>query len=178
MKSLLRYHNASIIIDNNVLIDLYELGLLHIIFKVFNKVGIPKIVIEKELDTKIVLLLEEYEYELVIIDTIEGFNMYNELTKNKFYKRLSEIDKITISIANQYDFYCCSNDGLIRKACAEFNIKNIGTLGILGCAFAIGLIGKTKFINYLGMLSSDKTSCFIKEEIINQFLNEINIKIK
>lgn len=53
MKNLKSIYNASAIIDNNILIDLFELGSIELLFKVFDTIAIPKSIIQDELDERI-----------------------------------------------------------------------------------------------------------------------------
>lgn len=175
MTSLKQYYKASVIVDNNVLIDFYELDKLELLFDVFSKVGIPKLIYDNEIEENVIEILDRYKYELYNMETEAAYNAYAVLTTNRSFRRLSECDKLAVSIAKQFDYYCTSNDGLVRKACKELDVKYIGTLGVIGCAFAVNLIEKDEFIKIIGLLLSDSTSCHIKPEIVTSFLKRFDI---
>ena len=175
MTCLKQYYKASVIVDNNILIDFYELDRLGLLFDVFSKVGIPKLIHDKEIEENVIEILKNYQYELYNVESETSYEAYAALTSNKRFKRLSECDKLVISIAKQFDYYCTSNDGLVRKACKELNVKNIGTLGVIGCAYAINLIEKEEFLKIIGLLLSDSTSCHLKPEIVTSFLKRFDI---
>lgn len=177
MMSLKSLFNASAIIDNNILIDLFELDSIELLFKVFGTVGILKSIIDEELDDRIKEQLDEFEYDVCVMDTAEAYQVYYDLTNNPRYKRLSKFDKHLISVAKSYDYYAGSNDGLIRKTCEDYSIKHVGTLGVIGCAFILGAIDRVRFISIISLLSSDITTCYIKSETINEFLNHVDIII-
>jgi len=52
MMDLTQYYKASAIIDNNVLVDLFELERLNLIFEVFGRVGIPRVIFEEVTHTR------------------------------------------------------------------------------------------------------------------------------
>ncbi len=170
-----QYYKASVIVDNNVLIDFYELDKIEMLFKVFSKVGIPKLIHDREIEENIIEILDKYQYELYNMETEEAYDAYAVLTKNKRFRRLSECDKLVVSISKQFDYYCTSNDGLVRKACEELNVKYIGTLGVIGCAFAVNLIDKEEFLKIIGLLLSDGTSCHLKPHIVKSFLEKFDV---
>jgi predicted nucleic acid-binding protein len=178
MTSLKQYYKASVIVDNNVLIDFCELDRLGLLFDVFSKVGIPKLIHDKEIEENVIDILGKYHYELYNMETETAYDAYAVLTTNKRFRRLSECDKLAVSIAKQFDYYCTSNDGLVREACKELNVKYIGTLGVIGCAFAVNLIEKEEFLKIIGLLLSDSTSCHLKLEIVNSFLEKFDIVSK
>ncbi len=89
------------------------------------------------------------------------------------YKKLSRFDKFAISIAKENMYYCGSNDIPVRKACEKLGIKYTGILGVLGRAYFKNKISDEKLKQLLKKLLSDETSCYIKEELIIEFKQEI-----
>lgn len=76
MTSLKQYYKASVIVDNNVLIDFYELDRLGLLFDVFSKVGIPKLIHDKEIEENVIDILDKYQYELYNMETETAYNAY------------------------------------------------------------------------------------------------------
>ena len=137
---------SSAVVDNNILVDLYELKRLDILFHAFALVSIP---------------------------------MQNQkLTTNYDFRNLSAQDKSAISIAAQFQYYCNSNDALVKKACLLYDIKHIGILGLLERAFALGILDfcELSFLAY--ELASNRTSCYIKKDIVEDFVNSFREKEK
>ena len=163
----------SAVVDNNIICDLYKLGRLDLLFKVFDEVCFSKYMFETEVPEVILKELENYDFELAVLSDENGYVTYSKLVNEKKYKNLSTQDKLVISIAKQYSYYCNSNDGLVRKACVEYEIKCIGILGALELAFKKEILTRNELIEICNNLKSDKTSCFIKLKLINEFMNNI-----
>ena len=174
MKLKLLFKSSSII-DNNVLIDFFELDQLQLLFSVFGKVGIPKQIFDSEVPLEVKEKLSNFSYELCNMTTTNAFSTYANLDKNSKYKKLSFFDKVAISIAKEYDYYCSSNDGPIRKACEDLSIKYTGTLGILYCSFENNLISKEELRLLIMALNSSTTTCYIRSDVLTNFLEQLDV---
>ena len=104
MTSLKQYYKASVIVDNNVLIDFYELDIPGLLFDVFSKAGVPKLIHDKEIEENVIDILDKYQYELYNMETETAYNAYAVLTTNKRFRRLSECEKLAVSIVKQFDY--------------------------------------------------------------------------
>jgi predicted nucleic acid-binding protein len=162
----------SAVIDNNILVDLYELDHLHILFEVFNTIIIPKSIYDTEITIEVLDELSLFSFQVIDLSEI-SFETFFLLSNNFKYRNLSIQDKTAISIASEFTCYCGSNDGLIRKACIAFDIRHIGILGIIKYAYYKDIITKRKLISLCDLLVSNETSCYISEHIIKEFINEI-----
>ncbi len=160
-----------IVTDNNVLVDLQELECLHLLFETFGKVIIPKAIIEEEITDEIRDSLNKFDYEVAIIED-SGFEMYFQLVQNATLVNLSDIDRITISIALQVRGVCITNDKAARKACAYYDVKCSGTLGILGASYKKGIITKEGCIRLCRLLYTG-TSSFITKKIVEEFIRNL-----
>lgn len=60
------YHidNISVVVDNNVLVDLYELNLIYLLFEIFKSVIIPRHIFEKEVSKEVKESLNGYNFKL------------------------------------------------------------------------------------------------------------------
>jgi predicted nucleic acid-binding protein len=169
------YHSSdvSVVVDNNILIDLHELGELRLLFLVFAVVIIPSEIYKNEVSIDMKEELNSYPFQLGMIQTSKGMETYGKLVNNKAYKGLSSYDRWAIAIAGENDYYCNSNDQLIRKACVDFGIKVTGILGVLGMAYRMNLIKEQELLLFLDELVSDRTSCFIDKRIVEEFHKEM-----
>lgn len=107
----------SVVVDNNILIDLFELNRLDILFETFETIVIPRIIYDDEIMDNIKSRLDDHHFVLADIETETGMTLYGQLSQNIKYKNLSRQDKFAISLSKEYEYYCNSNDGLVRKAC-------------------------------------------------------------
>lgn len=173
MRDIYHSNSISVVVDNNVLVDLFELGCLNLLFKVFDNVMIPQILYESEVQHKVKLELQKFRFSLANIETEIGYSTYQILITNVQYQRLSRYDKFAISIAKEKIYYCNSNDLPVRKACEQLGVNYTGVLGVLGRAYKKDVINETDLRRFLSKLLSDETSCFIKESIVRDFEIEI-----
>lgn len=173
MLEIYQSDDLTVVVDNNVLVDLFELDKLHLLFSVFTKVLIPRNIYQEEVEKKVKDVLENYEFELADIETEVGLSTYKEILDNKKYRGLSIYDRVAISISKENYCYCNSNDKLIRKACLEYNVKFTGTLGVIGRAYKRGYLDNDQLTDVLSKISSDETTIHIKQEIIDEFLETI-----
>lgn len=164
----------SAVVDNNILVDLYELGRLDVLFSTFDVISIPKLIYDEELPEAIKEEIIKYEYILSNIESEEGYSIYYKLTENYCFRNLSTQDKLAISIAKQNDYYCNSNDGLVRKACDYFDVRYLGILGLLRKAYEKGIIAMEEIIDLVKKLSGENTSCYIKKSIVTEFLKSLS----
>jgi len=160
----------SAVVDNNILVDLYELNRIDILFEVFEVVIIPKVIHEMEILEEVIKVIDKFYYEVVDLEKGLGYITYYELTNNKRFKRLSDPDKKAIAIAKHHKYYCNSNDGLVRKACREYEVDYIGILGVLEKAYEINYITKDELTKLCDLLKSGETSCYISSKLIDDFL--------
>lgn len=117
--------------------------------------------------------LRLFVFSVVDLQTEEGFETYNFLHKQEKYKNLSENDRFGIAVAKEQACYCGSNEKLVRTACADLGIPHTGVLGVLGRAYNKELITKADLIALTDLLKSEQTTCYIANEIIEEFLKEI-----
>ncbi len=173
MNSTKNSNKNSAVVDNNILVDLFELKRLDILFKVFDKVIIPRVIYDMEIIKEVLEELDKFEYEISDLENGIGYTTYYELTNSKKFNKLSNPDKMAISIAKQYTFYCNSNDGLVRKACGELEIKYIGILGVLGKAYETNYITIDELMKLCNLLGSNETTCYISKSLIDDFLKKV-----
>ena len=173
MKDIYLSDDISVVVDNNVLVDLFELGCLNLLFKSFNVVMIPQILYANEVQSNLKEELQNYSFTLANITSELGYTTYQTLVLEREYQRLSRYDKFAISIAKENLYYCNSNDLPVRKACDRLGVKYTGVLGVLGRAYIREFITKETLKAFLIKLLSNETSCFIKEEVIKSFEEEI-----
>ncbi len=164
----------SAVVDNNIICDLYELGRLDLLFKVFDEVCFSKYMFETEVPKAILKELENYDFELAVLSDENGYVTYSKLVNEKKYKNLSTQDKLVISIAKQYSYYCNSNDGPVRKACKDLDIRCMGILGVIELAYTKGWITLNELNVMCEELMSDRTSYYIKKSIMDEFLEKFN----
>ncbi len=169
------YHSSDVsaVVDNNILIDLDQLGFLGLLFLVFSQVVIPKEIYGKEVSLDIKEKLQGYSYKISNIMTAQGLDTYAFLVSEKAYRRLSTQDRFAISIAQEIGYYCNSNDQLVRKACEQLAVKFTGILGVLGRAFCMDYLTLDQLNSLLDDLVSERTSCYIKPEVVKQFRTDI-----
>lgn len=173
MASLNTLPEESAVVDTNIIIDLYELGRLDLLFNTFDVVSIPKLIYDQELEEIIKVEIESYSFKLSNIDSEVGHSIYQALTEDEHFRNLSVHDKLTISIANQHEYYCNSNDGLVRKACNLFNVRCLGILGLLKKAKDKNLITMEELASIVNELASDNTSCYIRKSVVKDFLENL-----
>ncbi len=175
MTELYTSNDLDAVVDNNILMDFYELGRLELLFGCFNILIIPRMIYTEEMlnEIKTILEKEDYDYEICDIRTDSGLKIYQTLTSDQTYKGLSHYDRIAIAIAGENLYYCSSNDLPVRKACEALNVKYTGTLGILGRCYVQGLLKFADLDTCLDMLCSDETSCYISETLIDKFKEDI-----
>jgi predicted nucleic acid-binding protein len=116
MKDIYHSDNISVVVDNNVLVDLFEIGCLNLLFEVFDDVIIPQIIYDDELPETIKIELEKYDFHLGLIETEAGLTTYALLVNEVEFKKLSRYDRFAISIAKENLYYCNSNDKPVRNA--------------------------------------------------------------
>lgn len=173
MRDIYRLDSVSLVVDNNILVDLYELDCVDLLFKIADKVIIPKIIFDQECMKEIKTMIQSLPFIAGIISTESGLEAYSLLANESAFKRLSDHDKFAIAIAKENCFYCNSNDGLVRQACERLDVKCAGILGILGRAYIMKIVTKDLLNRYLNLLESDSTSCWIKPSVIEEFRLEI-----
>jgi predicted nucleic acid-binding protein len=169
------YHssNVSVVVDNNVIIDLFELKQIPLLFEICEFVIIPKIIYDNEIPPEVKIVWEGLPFQLENITTTIGLKTYGVLVNSPEYKRLSTYDKIAISIAKETHYDCNSNDKPVRNACEKLGVKYTGVLGVLGRAYRRNSISKTELSFLLSQLESDETSCYISLRVIEQFRQDI-----
>lgn len=173
MKNLPNSLPTSIVVDTCVLIDLDELNCLHLLSQIIPSVTVSKITHDSEVNDALKAKLNSYPIKLVNITTEIGYQLYEQLINDPRYKKLSMYDAFAIAIAKEQGIYCGSNEKLIRKACEEFGVAYLGTLGILGLAYELKQISQEELEHYLSVLESGATSCYITKDIIDEFRKEI-----
>lgn len=173
MKDIYHSDEISVVVDNNVLVDLYEIDCLHLLFSVFDHIVIPQVIFSDELPEAIRTLLDTYTYKLGFIETELGLETYGLLVNDSEFRKLSKYDCFAISIARENYYYCNSNDKPVRNACMKLNVKYTGVLGVLGRAYIKDKITKVELVKLLDLLSTDATSCYIDLHLIKLFKEEI-----
>lgn len=166
-------HKVTAVVDNNILVDLFELNRLDILFATFEVVSIPKLIYDEELPNAIKILLENYHYELSKVETEVGYETFRNLSSANEFRNLSMQDKIAISIAKETMYYCNSNDALVKKACKAHDILHIGILGVFELALKRKIITLEELSYLANELASERTSCFITKKVVDEFVKEI-----
>lgn len=157
---LKQFFNRSVIVDANVLFDLYEVHGLYILNKIFSEVCIPVEVISELLDDEqFKEIHKNIRYRKVVIEKAEGYNLYARLSREQ--KELSAADKHLVCNAFEKGLLCVSNDSQVRKACQKYNIKVIRTLGVLGCARTTGVMSQEDLQRMFNLLLSPESSSFL-----------------
>ncbi len=175
MSDIYHLSNISVVVDNNILVDLFELGCMNLLFSAFESVTIPKVIYDDEITLEIKDLLSNYDFQLGNLNTVIGLETYATLVNDIDYKRLSRYDRVAISIAKENSYYCNSNDKPVRKACERLGVKFTGILGVLGRAYVKNTITRLQLFAFLDELISDKTSCFIDIHLVEAFKVDIEI---
>lgn len=173
MKSIYLSNDISVVVDNNVLIDLDEIGRLDLLFRLFNPVIIPNEVYKSEIYDALKEKLQEYPFILGNIETEIGYQAFSVLTNDPRFRQLSTYDRITIAIAKENCYYCNSNDLPIRKACDYLGVQYIGILGILGRACIKSTLTFDQVHELAQRLLSEATTCYIKPNIVKEFEEEL-----
>ena len=173
MKDIYHSNNISVVVDNNILVDLFELNQLDLLFQVFDQVYIPQIIYMREVPQPIKNDLTRFPFTMGILSTEVGQDTYAALLNDPVFKRLSMMDRMAIAIAKENLFYCNSNDLLVRKACEKYSVHIIGILGIVGRAYIQKLIDKDTLLFLLDELTSDHTTCYIDIKYIVAFKEDI-----
>lgn len=175
MKEHCTYDDAEAVLDANVLIDFYELGCLDLLFRVFRIIIIPRTLYEEELldDLKVELRNQGEEYQLKDITTETGMDLYRQMTTRETYKNLTRHDKLVASIAGENNGICTTNEKLLRKACAAYEIRCMGTLGILAKSYDQGHVTQEELVQLLDRLVSDSTSCYLDPELVETFKDSL-----
>lgn len=106
MSSMSTSKRISAVVDNNILMDLWELDRLDLLFNTFENILIPEIVYTCDLLDVIKTEIVKFDHFLVSIDSVAGYEMYIKLTENKKYRNLSKSDKIAVSCARQEAVFC------------------------------------------------------------------------
>lgn len=83
MASLNTLPEESVVVDTNIIIDLYELGRLDLLFNTFDVVSIPKLIYDQELEEIIKVEIESYSFKLSNIDSEVGHSIYQALTEDE-----------------------------------------------------------------------------------------------
>ncbi len=173
MKEFYHSSNVSIVVDNNVLVDLFELGCIRLMFDIFDKVIILTAIYDNEVSQPLKNHLASFNYKKGEIKGAIGLNVYHVLYNDTKFRKLSQYDRFAIAIAAENTYFCNSNDKLVRTACETLGIKYSGVLGILRRAYVKEKITANELRNYFRLLASDETSCFIDINIITDFEKEI-----
>lgn len=178
MKDIYHSDNVSVVVDNNVLVDLYEIECLRLIFEIFDDVIIPQIIYDDELPREVKQKINQYRFHVGLIETEVGLETYAILVNENEFKKLSRYDRFAIAIAKENLYYCNSNDKPVRNACEKLNVKYTGVLGVLGRAYVKEKITEDDLDSFIDLLISDKTSCYIDLRVIKQFKMEITSEKK
>jgi predicted nucleic acid-binding protein len=173
MKDIYHSDNISVVVDNNVLVDLSEIGCLNLLFNIFDCVIIPQVIYDDELPDEIKSEINQHKFQIGLIETEVGLETYALLVNEVEFKKLSRYDRFAIAIAKENFYYCNSNDKPVRAACKKLNIKYTGVLGVLGRSYVKGVITVKQLETYIELLISDETSCYIDFKVIEKFKLEI-----
>lgn len=93
--------------DASVLFDFYEINALNILNNVFSEVYIPSPLMEEIIrDEQLQQVKRELVYSEIVIETLEAYELFNELSKEK--RMLSTNDKHLICIAFEKGYLCAS----------------------------------------------------------------------
>ena len=176
MKDIYHSDNISVVVDNNVLVDLSEIGCFNLLFEIFDDVIIPQIIYDDELPPDIKVEVKECKFRIGLIETEVGLETYSLLVNENEFKKLSRYDRFAISIAKENFYYCNSNDKPVRNACKKLNVKYTGVLGVLGRSYIKSIITFEQLESYIELLISNDTSCYIDLKVIELFKEEIMLE--
>ena len=163
---------SAVVLDNNILMDLYELELVDLIKEIFKEVYVHTAVWQDEALTVVKDAFAHTELRIVDFSTDTAYKCYSHLTSVYEYRNLSTYDKLTIALAVDRMCIISSNDGLMRKACKMLNIKCIGILGVVRRAYNANVLTKEDVVSCCLKLVSDETTCYISDTIVEEFLKE------
>lgn len=175
MKDIYQSNDISLVIDNNVLVDLYEIGAIDILFKAFKYVSIPRIIYEGEIQIVVKDMLTKYKFTISDMDDETAYSTYFSLVNDIELKKLSTCDRYAIAIAKGRYIYCSSNDSLVRRACNKYDVLVTGTLGVLGRCFMQNIITKEELDIFIVKIKSDSTSCYISDKVISEFYDQVKL---
>ena len=94
MKDIYHSDNISVVVDNNVLVDLSEIGCFNLLFEIFDDVIIPQIIYDDELPPEIKLEIKQYKFHVGLIETEVGLETYALLVNEVEFKKLSRDDRL------------------------------------------------------------------------------------
>lgn len=172
MNSVLQLDDI-VVIDNNVIQDFFELDRIDLIFSAFKSVYIPKTVFDAEISDNVKSKLKDFAFTTINITTELGYETLSMLNTDRKYRRLSECDRNVIASAKEIGSFCGSNDSPVRKACMDFDVRFIGSLGVLKLNYIKGILSIDEIETITSLLLSEETSCYITEEVIIGFLSDL-----
>jgi hypothetical protein len=79
----------SAVVDNNILVDLYELKRLDILYASFDEVSIPRLIYDEELPELIKTEIAAYKFILSDIDSEGGYSIYYDLTEDYRFRNFT-----------------------------------------------------------------------------------------
>ena len=136
MSELFHSNDVSVVMDSSVIFDLHVLGCLEVIFKIFQVVGIPRVLYNDEIDPIVCEVIDADRCKIMDIKNKSGMDLYQTLVNDLKYRSLSRCDRFAIAIAKESMYFCTSNDKVIRRVCDEFGVRCTGVLGVLGRSMA------------------------------------------
>ena len=94
MKDIWTCDDISVLVDNNILCDLFELNQMDLLFDSFSCVKIPLDIYNDEIVEEIKTEVNKYKYATAVMETEHGYEVYSKI--NDQYKGLSKYDKYII----------------------------------------------------------------------------------
>jgi len=154
--------------DANIIIDFFYNNYEKILEEIFlNKIYLSSLILT-ELKA---YNLKTLNFKEVEITTSEG-SEYFYLIGRKFHG-LSVQDKHLITICKFNNYYCVTNDNLVRNVCAKEGIKKIGTLVILDEAIRINLIKAIDAVTILDEMISN--GMYLSKKLYNNFISKLKL---
>lgn len=163
-----------VVVDANVIIDLEELDSLFLLNKLFSTVIIPKDTIAKELDSETHESLKEIDYEVGIIKSEIGYNIYSQCLHRK---SLSHCDRMSIAIAVENACVLCTNEKPARSLAQDVGLEVTGTLGILIAAYQKNVVNREQIIQLIKYLY-EEGSCYISDTLLDKVFIQLGISIE
>lgn len=79
------YHSSkiSVVVDNNILVDLYELGCIPLLFSLFESITISKVIFDYEITNEIKVILHHFHFKMGNLDTEIGLETYRILVNGE-----------------------------------------------------------------------------------------------
>ncbi|WP_158306740.1 hypothetical protein [Alicyclobacillus acidocaldarius] len=141
------------IIDNSVLNEFAALGAVKLLKLVFAPVYMAENMIRDEVRfPNAEAAFDELAPIHIALDTEHGLRCWSEIMTKR--KVLSRYDAEVIALAIERSLVCCTSDRAMMKTCDIYQVRRIGTLGVLACAYQHGHVNEGTFRSLVDKLFS------------------------